>query len=130
MDLFAWCCSSDRRPAPSSTSTANPPIDRSAGAGEDVGSSSHSSGVAGVGIVFERNTREGVLLVKSLAKNGPAARAGQIIPGDKLVEIDGTNVVQKTVKEIAPLILGAPGSSVVLGMSGVDGTTKAVRLTR
>ena len=59
-----------------------------------------------------------------------AARAGQIIPGDKLVEIDGTNVVQKTVKEIAPLILGAPGSSVVLGMSGVDGTTKAVRLTR
>mmetsp|Transcript_9553 Transcript_9553/g.22624 ORF Transcript_9553/g.22624 Transcript_9553/m.22624 type:complete len:143 (+) Transcript_9553:142-570(+) len=69
----------------------------------------------GVGIVF-REDREngGGLYVVAVAKGSPAMQSRQVQPGLKLMAIDDNEVSACNAPDIAPYILGPPGSTVKL----------------
>jgi len=66
----------------------------------------------GVGIVFASDGQGG-LLVKGFVPRS-TAQNGVIQEGDLLLQVDGTDVQRWPVSQIAPLMLGPPGSSVTL----------------
>ena len=87
---------------------------------------------AGVGIVFRRqdpNSHAG-LEVDSLTWAGPAHSSGQILAGERLVEIDGQSIRGLDARSIARLILGPANTSVTLVFECSDGRLKSVTLTR
>eukprot|EP00802_Teleaulax_amphioxeia_P008104 Tamp_08112.p1 GENE.Tamp_08112~~Tamp_08112.p1 ORF type:complete len:570 (+),score=86.36 Tamp_08112:324-2033(+) len=71
---------------------------------------------AGVGVFFQQET-SGVIYVASMVPNGAAARDGQIREGDELVGINSISINQQTTLEnLRQLILGPPGTFVMLSM--------------
>mmetsp|Transcript_93368 Transcript_93368/g.150727 ORF Transcript_93368/g.150727 Transcript_93368/m.150727 type:complete len:168 (-) Transcript_93368:475-978(-) len=75
------------------------------------------SQLAGVGIIFRLQSKltEGAgLIVDEVVKGSPTDRQGQIKPEFRLVSIDEQDVRGMTPRQIAPLILGSPGSDVAL----------------
>jgi len=66
----------------------------------------------GVGIVFASDGQGG-LLVKGFVPRS-TAQNGVIQEGDLLLQVDGIDVQRWPVSQIAPLMLGPPGSSVTL----------------
>jgi hypothetical protein len=70
--------------------------------------------LCGIGVVLAQNP-EGELLVNSMNEGGPAARSNLIKQGDVMHTIDGVDVYCQTIDQVRPLILGLPGSTVVLG---------------
>ena len=90
-----------RRGVPSSTSNAAP----------------NKSSLAGVGIVFSTagHQNNSGLVVASLAVDGPADKSGQVKAGDVLVSIDRVDVRGVSAEDLAPYILGPPGSKVNIG---------------
>eukprot|EP00802_Teleaulax_amphioxeia_P028281 Tamp_29918.p1 GENE.Tamp_29918~~Tamp_29918.p1 ORF type:complete len:173 (-),score=20.40 Tamp_29918:16-534(-) len=68
----------------------------------------------GVGIVFASDGTGG-LVVKGFVPRSTAAQSGKVLAGDLLVQVDNIEVHRWPVAEIAPLMLGAPGSQVKLG---------------
>jgi len=67
-------------------------------------------------------------VVKGFVPRSTAARSGAIQEGDLLVQVDKTEVHRWPVAEIAPLMLGPPGSTVMLGfrrkVAGGDGSMR------
>ena len=70
--------------------------------------------LCGIGVVLAQNA-QGELLVMSMNEGGPAARSNLIKQGDVMHTIDGVDVYCQTIDQVRPLILGLPGSTVVLG---------------
>lgn len=96
------CCGSRLEPEVSGSSTGEAPREQ-------------PQAQVGVGIVFQADAL-GALAVKSLAVGGPADKSREIMIGDTLHEIDGINVFQKPLSMLSALILGAPGTTVRLGL--------------
>ncbi len=89
--------------------------------------------LCGVGIVFQAGNRlngQGGLIVASLAVDGPADKSGQVRVGDILVSIDELDIRQVNPVNLSPMILGPPGSKVLLGFSSPDSSRRTVELTR
>ena len=89
--------------------------------------------LGGVGIIFRAESRkegEFGLIVASLALDGPADKSGQVMVGDELVMIDNIDIQNTSAEFLAPLILGPPGSKVVLGLRRKDAGLRTVELTR
>jgi C-terminal processing protease CtpA/Prc len=70
--------------------------------------------LCGIGVVLAQNP-EGELLVSSMNEGGPAARSNLIKQGDVMHTIDNVDVYCQTIDQVRPLIVGLPGSTVVLG---------------
>ena len=83
-----------------------------------------------MGIIFRLQGKigdGGGLIVDEVIKGSPTDRQGQIRPEFQLVAIDEQDVRGMTPRQIAPLILGPPGSDVTLSFldpadGGVEGT--------
>ncbi len=71
--------------------------------------------VCGVGLVLVPD-RVGALVVSSVTEGGPAARTNLVRRGDVLKQIDGRDVYTWPMARVRPLIVGAAGSIVTLGM--------------
>ena len=85
---------------------------------------------AGVGIIFRVGSDKG-MYVKSLAADGPAAQSKQVMVDDCLVSVDGKEVYGKPVTDVTPLLTGAFGSQVELGLRAPgEKRARSVRLTR
>eukprot|EP00277_Geminigera_cryophila_P018875 CAMPEP_0179441542 /NCGR_PEP_ID=MMETSP0799-20121207/25079_1 /TAXON_ID=46947 /ORGANISM="Geminigera cryophila, Strain CCMP2564" /LENGTH=222 /DNA_ID=CAMNT_0021225871 /DNA_START=208 /DNA_END=876 /DNA_ORIENTATION=+ len=85
--------------------------------------------LAGIGIVF-KGTEDGGLAIDSLLPAGPAEACGQINAGDRLMSIDGILIDLLSDKEIAKTLLGAPGTTVILGLKSIGGQNVDVSITR
>lgn len=91
--------------------------------------------LGGVGIIFQAQNRaqkgnEAGLVVASLALDGPAEKSGQVMVGDILVMIDDVDIRKISAENLAPLILGPPGSKVVLGFNRQGSQYRTVELVR
>mmetsp|Transcript_2473 Transcript_2473/g.5956 ORF Transcript_2473/g.5956 Transcript_2473/m.5956 type:complete len:296 (+) Transcript_2473:54-941(+) len=71
---------------------------------------------AGVGLLFQ-TSGGGQIVVKEVVKGGSAARSGQIKPTDIIVRVGHTSVQNQSLVNLRELILGEPGTYVVLGFS-------------
>lgn len=67
--------------------------------------------LVGVGVYLEE--KDGSVVVLSPIKNSPAALAG-IEPGDKIIAVNGTSVVGKTMNEVTSQVRGKEGTKVTL----------------
>ena len=83
----------------------------------------------GVGITVTA-AEDGTVLIIAPIKDGPAEKNG-IMPGDKIVEVDGTSVIGQTLTEVTNMIKGELGTEVTLTISreGEEKTSEYV-LTR
>jgi len=79
-----------------------------------------SGELAGVGIVFRAEESGHGLRVAALAVGGPADMAGKIGINDQLISLDKIDVRNMEPGELAPYILGPPGSAVTLGFQAAN----------
>jgi carboxyl-terminal processing protease len=70
-------------------------------------------GFDGVGIVFNQNAQG--IVVSNLIENGPAAKQGEIKPGDLLISINGTDIQGSPFEKVMELLKGSKGEKVELG---------------
>lgn len=78
----------------------------------------------GIGVEMD-DTRSGGNFIKNVFKASPAEEAG-LLPGDEIVSVNGTDVTAYTLDGLTPIIRGAEGTEVTLGIRR-DGTP-AVRI--
>ncbi len=69
--------------------------------------------VQGIGITLQPR-KDGSLVVSEMLEGGPAAKSGLIQINDRLIEIDGTKVANKSPAEIMELIRGKVGTKATL----------------
>ena len=84
---------------------------------------------AGIGIVFMNNYEGGPIRVLFPCEESPASRAGVRV-GDLIVKVDEVMLDDLTRKEISGVFIGEAGSEVVLGVVGLDGEEREVRVIR
>jgi carboxyl-terminal processing protease len=72
----------------------------------------------GLGVVLKEDV-EGVLIT-GLVKGGPAERCGKILPGDLLVEIDGSDLLNDHYEEVLEKIKGDGRKEILLGVSRIE----------
>lgn len=70
-------------------------------------------GFQGIGLGLKQGA-DNSIVVTSLIDGGPAAKSGQVIVGDRLVEVDGKSVVTMPIDKVMELLRGSAGSSVKL----------------
>ena len=75
-------------------------------------------GFHGIGVVLQESI-DGVTITK-LIEGGPAEKSGEIKPNDRLVEIDGTSIVDAPFRTVLDNIRGKEGSIVTLGIKRKD----------
>jgi WD40 repeat protein len=85
-------------------------------------------GFVGVGITFEPDQKEGVLITK-VFEESPAARSG-IKVGDVLLEVDSQKTLYKTKEDILSLLKGNEGDSVVLKILHSTGEVINIKVSR
>ncbi len=66
---------------------------------------------AGIGVVVTTDPRDNTVLVISPYEDYPGAKAG-ILPGDKFIKINGSDILGNNLDEAVSLIKGKPGTSV------------------
>eukprot|EP00961_Rhodomonas_salina_P143561 1932118-Rhodomonas_salina.2 len=76
----------------------------------------HTSGWAGVGLVFDGRSEDGFALVKEVLANGSADRDKTISVGDAVSAVDGRTTEGMGYQTIRDTILGPVGSAVVLAV--------------
>lgn len=86
-----------------------------------------SGEVSGVGIRIQG--QETGLVINSVLENSPAQRAG-IVPGDKILIIDGRSTRTLSVENATQLIRGDSGSQLSLTLRRQDGSEETLILTR
>ncbi len=79
---------------------------------------------SGVGV--EIGMQAGQLMVIAPVEGSPAAKAG-VLPGDVLVSVDGRSLEGRSVFDVEGMLVGPPGSRVVLGVRH-SGDTEVVKL--
>lgn len=86
-------------------------------------------GMCGIGVVLHESI-DGVEIVDIL-EGGPAAKAGAIKKGDRIVEIDGKSVTNSSFSTVLELLRGPEGSAATLGIvSNEVQKIRQVKLTR
>ncbi len=82
----------------------------------------------GVGVTVSHEREDGLLVI-SVAKDGPAEKAG-VLPGDVIVAVDGMSAAGEAQQTAVDLIKGEAGTRVTLTLLGADGSTRDVVCTR
>lgn len=95
------------RPSPSPV-TSSPQQSSGGGVAPDVYNS------AGIGVSWFNDVSTGCYRVAGFTRNSSAAESGMLQPGDVLMDVDGVPATQKSLREVAMLILGPPGTAVTL----------------
>jgi hypothetical protein len=79
---------------------------------------------AGVGILFSENTDpytgRSQVVVKKIFPGGPAEATGLVKEGDMLTDVNGEDVVGKTLNELAETIPGPPETPISMGFMSKD----------
>ncbi len=77
------------------------------------------------GIGVEVDLRDGVITVVAPIEGAPAARAG-ILPGDRVVSVEGVGMMGEALDKLVVKLRGAPGTHVHLGVrrAGVERTLR------
>lgn len=68
----------------------------------------------GVGAVI--GSLDSLMIVTTVLKNSPAHKAG-LLPGDKIISVDGRSVVGKSYEDIHELLQGQPGTTLNMGVA-------------
>lgn len=71
-------------------------------------------GMCGIGVVLHEGI-EGVMIA-DIVKGGPAEKKGALVVGDRIIEIDGTSVVEHSFHKVLDLLKGEEGTKAVLGV--------------
>lgn len=87
-----------------------------------------SNSYVGVGITVQNSDNQQGVEIVAVTPGGPAEAEG-LLPGDRIVVIDGTSAVEMDVNSIANLIRGEEGTSVEIGVLR-DGERMNFRVTR
>jgi C-terminal processing protease CtpA/Prc len=70
-------------------------------------------------------------MIESMAQGGPSHASGQVQPGDLLLEVDGADVRNLSLKDIQAKIIGRSGTRVTLTLQrGKHNFPHKVTLTR
>lgn len=77
----------------------------------------------GIGIYLSIDVSKNLAIVLLPIKNSPAAEA-EVLPGDYIIEIDGKNVTDSSLEEIASLIKGEKNSTVKIKFRRYDDEEK------
>lgn len=86
------------------------------------------SGVyAGIGVAVIQDSEDSLVTVTTVYSGSPAEAAG-ILPGDKIVGVDGVNVRGMVTEDVVNLIKGEEGKQVVLSVQR-DGVTSDYTMT-
>jgi len=85
--------------------------------------------LSGVGLRLEVNPRTKILTVVEPLENSPASDAG-ILPGDKILKIDGKPTALMTVEQASELIRGEEGTEITLQLSRATEGVLDLTLTR
>lgn len=86
-----------------------------------------SSTFVGIGVTIEE--LDGYIKVIAPIKNSPAENAG-IMPGDRIISVNGENIVGKGIEYTQSIILGEEGTSVDVGVLHENGTESVYKITR
>lgn len=87
-----------------------------------------SNSYVGVGITVQNSDNQQGVEIVAVTPGGPAEAEG-LLPGDRIVAIDGTSAVEMDVNSIANLIKGEEGTSVEIEVLR-DGERMSFRVTR
>jgi len=71
----------------------------------------------GLGIGFAKGAEWLEYVVTQLSSDGPAQRSGAIQSGEQMISVDGQLIIALTVDQVKALIVGQPGSSVIIGVA-------------
>ena len=70
---------------------------------------------AGIGMLVTLDLEDNRVTVVTVFAGSPAEEAG-LLPGDKILEVDGESMVDKRLEEVTALVKGTPGTQVRLGI--------------
>lgn len=84
-------------------------------------------GFQGIGVGLKQSS-DGSLLVTSLVEGGPAAKSRQIQVGDRLIQVNGTNIDKTPLEKVMVMLRGNLGSTVKLVFlrTSKDGKTETI----
>ncbi|MCL2421863.1 MAG: S41 family peptidase [Defluviitaleaceae bacterium] len=83
---------------------------------------------AGVGMIVTMDLDDNRVTVVTVFAGSPAEESG-LLPGDKIIEVDGVDMSDKRMEEVIALVKGTPGTQVRLGiLRGSD--TFNINITR
>jgi len=80
--------------------------------------------LTGVGIEFEFYSRPGVLVVSRILSGSPAQVAG-LLPGDRIVALDGAGLAGLSLQDVLGMLRGADGSRIAVQYQRGDGLAAA-----
>lgn len=89
---------------------------------------SNANSYVGIGVTVQAREDGKGIDVLSITPGGPAAEAG-VLPGDVIIEADGTDVQEATVTELSNLVKGEAGTSVEIKVRRGE-ATKTFTVTR
>lgn len=67
----------------------------------------------GVGLIF--TSQDKGIFVQKLIENGPCAKSGKVVPGDRLVSINGAKISPNESQDVFEKLDGSLGDTVILG---------------
>ena len=92
--------------------------------------SSSGSSQAGLGLTFAKPDGMPGVLIKRIKDGGAAEAAGRIRAGDRILMIDGKELVNVTSKELTALVMGAYGSNAAIRLQSADGMVSDLVIQR
>ena len=92
--------------------------------------SSGSVSKAGLGLTFVKPDGQPGVVVKRVKGGGAAAATGNLSPGDRVLQIDGAQLLQVTSKILTNLVMGPEGSIANLEVRRRDGSIDHVSIMR
>jgi len=84
----------------------------------------------GLGLTFVKPDGQPGVVVKRVKEGGAAAASGRLFPGDRVMQIDGEDLLDMTSKVLTNLVMGPEGSAAHLRVRRVDGAYEHVTIHR
>ena len=89
-----------------------------------------SSNKVGLGLTFVKPDGQPGVVVKRVKEGGAAAASGRLFPGDRVMQIDGEDLLHMTSKVLTNLVMGPEGSVARLRVKRVEGAYEDVTVHR
>ena len=89
-----------------------------------------SSNKVGLGLTFVKPDGQPGVVVKRVKEGGAAAASGRLFPGDRVMQIDGEDLLHMTSKVLTNLVMGPEGSVARLRVKRVEGAYEDVTVPR